>query len=228
MKRIVCFGAVACLLMLAAPAAHSQSNQLMQGTQLRLVLLNGLSTSVTRDGDPFTAVVSEPVFLGGQLTLPAGARVHGVVGKVVSSKRFNLIRGQAAMVLRFQSIEVEGREVPAQMSILVIQQGSAEGSRKRKDLKTEEGALVEAKPDIKGDLELVGLSTGGGSVVGAVFSHVVRGLALGLAGGTAYVLIRKGKDVELPAQTMFLVRLDNTVALPAITTKAGPYNSGER
>jgi hypothetical protein len=228
MRRIVCFGAVAGLLLLATPAAHSQSNQLLQGTQLRLVLLNGLSTSVARSGDPFLATVAEPVYIGGQLLLPAGARVHGVVGNIITPKHFALFRGQAAMNLRFESIEVEGREIPAQMSILAIQQSTAEGNRKRKDLRTIEGAVVETKPDIKGDVALVGLSSGGGTVVGTVFSHVVRGLALGLVGGTAYVMARKGKDVELPAQTGFLVRLDNTVALPAIARRSGPYSSGQQ
>lgn len=228
MRRIVCFGAVACLLLLATPAAHSQSNQLLQGTQLRLVLLNGLSTSVARSGDPFLATVAEPVYIGGQLLLPAGARVHGVVGNIITPKHFALFRGQAAMNLRFESIEVEGREIPAQMSILAIQQSTAEGNRKRKDLRTIEGAVVETKPDIKGDVALVGLSSGGGTVVGTVFSHVVRGLALGLVGGTAYVMARKGKDVELPAQTGFLVRLDNTVAVPAIARRSGPYSSGQQ
>jgi hypothetical protein len=225
---MVCFGAVACLLLLATPAAHSQSNQLLQGTQLRLVLLNGLTTSVARSGDPFLATVAEPVYIGGQLVLPAGARVHGVVGNIITPKHFALFRGQAAMNLRFESIEVEGREIPAQMSILGIQQSTAEGNRKRKDLRTIEGAVVETKPDIKGDVALVGLSTGGGTVVGTVFSHVVRGLALGLVGGTAYVMARKGKDVELPAQSGFLVRLDNTVALPAIARRTGPYSSGQQ
>ena len=228
MRRIVCFGAVAGLLLLATPAAHSQSNQLLQGTQLRLVLLNGLSTSVARSGDPFLATVAEPAYIGGQLLLPAGARVHGVVGNIITPKHFALFRGQAAMNLRFESIEVEGREIPAQMSILAIQQSTAEGNRKRKDLRTIEGAVVETKPDIKGDVALVGLSSGGGTVVGTVFSHVVRGLALGLVGGTAYVMARKGKDVELPAQTGFLVRLDNTVAVPAIARRSGPYSSGQQ
>lgn len=228
MRRIVCFGAVAGLLLLGTPAAHSQSNQLLQGTQLRLVLLNGLSTSVARSGDPFLATVAEPVYIGGQLLLPAGARVHGVVGNIITPKHFALFRGQAAMNLRFESIEVEGREIPAQMSILAIQQSTAEGNRKRKDLRTIEGAVVETKPDIKGDVALVGLSSGGGTVVGTVFSHVVRGLALGLVGGTAYVMARKGKDVELPAQTGFLVRLDNTVAVPAIARRSGPYSSGQQ
>ncbi len=228
MKRVKCFGAVACLLLLATSPAHSQSNQVLQGTQLRVSLLTGLSTKVARDGDPFIAVVDEPLFIGGQQTLPAGTRVHGVVARVYRTRRFNLFRGQAAMTLRFKSIEVRGREIPVQMSILGIQQETVQGHQRRKDLATEEGAVVKARRDIKGDLAIVALGTSGGTATGALFSHLVRGLAFGLAGSTAYVMARKGREVELPAQTEFMVRLDTSVTLPQIAAKASPYNSLEQ
>jgi len=228
MRRVVSIGAVACLLLWLVPTVHSEPIQLLQGTQVRLVLLNGLSTSVSHDGDPFEAVVSEPVYLGGQLLLPAGTHVRGVVARVYHRKRFNMFRGQAAMDLQFQAIELHGREVPVQMSILGIQQNSSAGTRKRGDLRTVEGEVVQAKQDIKGDLAVMGLSTGGGAAVGAIFSHVVRGLALGMAGGATYIVVRKGRDVELPAQTAFLVRVDRTVSLPALTAQSGPYGTGRQ
>lgn len=229
MKGVLSLGVAVCLVFAAAFPIQAQSNQLLQGTQVRLVLLNGLSTSVARDGDPFTAVVAEPVYMGGQLMLPAGARVYGQVGSVIRPRMFSLFRGQAAMNLIFRSIEVEHREIPVQMSILAIQDASAQNSgKKRKDLKIDEGQIIEARPDIKGDATAVGLSTAGGTVVGAVFSHVVRGLALGLVGGTVYIMAKKGKPVELPAQTALLVRLDNNVTLPSTAAKAAPYTSNPR
>jgi hypothetical protein len=229
MRRFVFLAVAVCLLFPAAVSAQTQTNvQLMQGTQVRLVLLNGLSTSVARDGDPFTAVVSEPVYLGNQLILPAGALVHGQVASVEKPKRFSLFRGPAAMHLVFRSIEIDHREIPIQMSILSIHETSAQfGGKARKDLRVEEGALVEAKYDIKRDLTTVGLSTGGGTIVGAVFSHAVRGLTIGLIGGTGYVMARKGKHAELPARTGFLVRTDNTVTLPTVATTPAPYTGGQ-
>jgi hypothetical protein len=229
MKGLVSLGVAVCLVFATAPPAPAQSNQLLQGTQVRLVLLNGLSTSVARDGDPFTAVVAEPVYMGGQLVLPAGARVYGQVGSIIKPRRFSMFRGQAAMNLTFRSIEVDHREIPVQMSILAIQDASTQTSgRKRKDLKVEEGQVVEARPDIKGDLTMVGLGTAGGTAVGAVFSHVIRGLTLGLVGSTVYIVAKKGKAVELPAQTALLVRMDTSVTLPTTTAHAGPYTSNPR
>ncbi len=229
MKGVVSIGVAVCLVLTAAVPVQSQSNQLVQGTQIHLVLLNGLSTAVARDGDPFTAVVSEPVYIGGQLLLPAGAHVFGQVGTVVKPKRFSLFRGQAAMNLTFRSIEVDHREIPVQMSILAIQGGSAQSNGgKRKDVKLEEGQVVQAKRDIKGDIVIVTLGTGGGTVAGAIFSHVVRGLVFGLIGSTTYVMARKGKGVELPAQTALLVRLDSNITLPTVSARVSPYRTNPR
>jgi len=227
MKGVVSLGVAVCLAFSAALPAQSQSNQLLQGTQIRLVLLNGLSTSVARDGDPFAAVVAEPVYMGEQLMLPAGARVHGQITSVIGPRRFSLFRGQAAMSLTFRSIEVDRREIPVQMSILAIQDASTQNSgRKRKDLNVEEGQVVEVRPG--GDATAVGLATNGGTVVGAVFGHAGRGLALGLVGGMVYMMTKKGKPVELPAQTALLVRLDKNVTLPTTIVHSGPYISNPR
>jgi hypothetical protein len=77
-----------------------------------------------------------------------------------------------------------------------------------------EGVVVEEKHDVKTDVEDVAIGTAGGSVVGVVFSHVLRGTVIGLVGGSAYIVARKGKEIELPAQTGMLVRMDSTVELP--------------
>lgn len=225
MKRLLSVVMVLSLALLLTPkAVYAQTTELMQGTQVKLTLLNGLSTSVARNGDPFIAVVAEPVYLGNQLILPAGAKIHGTVTDVEGPKHFALFRGGASMSLSFSSIEVDSRILPARMSLLGIYKDSSQGNKLRKDLKEVEGVAVEEKRDIKGYVLDATIGTGGSSLVGAVFSHVVRGFGIGLIGSAAYVATKRGKDVELPAQTGMLVRLDNTVWVPAIQTTA--YSSG--
>jgi hypothetical protein len=214
MKRLLLVGALVSVFLLLTPAAHAQSTELIQGTQVHLTLLNGLSTTVARDGDPFTAVVSEPVFYNGQLVLPAGAKIHGQVGMIVHPRHFGVFREQAAMNLNFKSIEIDSRIFPAKMSILGISSGSADSAKNRKDLHTVEGTVVEERRDLKGTAEDLAIGTAGGSVVGAIFSHVIRGTVFGIVGSSVYVIQKKGKDVELPAQTQFVVRTDSSVSLP--------------
>jgi hypothetical protein len=131
MKRIVVslsvpISTVILLWTAAAIPARAQSHELLQGTEVHLRLLTGLSTAVAKSGDSFVAEVTQPVTVGSQVILPAGARVHGTVGGVIHSRHFSIFRGQAAMNLSFRDLEVDSRIFPAKMSILGLQGPSSE------------------------------------------------------------------------------------------------------
>jgi hypothetical protein len=227
MKRFVSFCAVLSLALWLSPAVYAQASQVVPGTQVRLTLVNGLSTSVAHSGDPFTAVIAEPVFSGNEMILPAGAKVHGTITTVERPKLFSMFRGGASMNLAFNSIEVESRIFPVKMSILSIYNGGADAAKPRKDLKTVEGEEVKQNHDIKSDVMTVAIGTAGGSAVGLLFSNVMRGTIYGLVGGGVYIAARKGKEVDLPAQTGITVRMDSTVALPpALMHNASNTSSG--
>lgn len=228
MKHLItiCAAVLLASALLPASAVYAQSSQIVPGTQIHLTLLNGLSTSVAHNGDPFTAIVTEPVFSGTQLILPAGAKVHGTVTDVTRPKMFSMFRGGASMNLAFNSIEVASRIFPARMSILSLYSGQADTVKQRKDLKTIEGEVIQEKQNVKGDVADVAVGTAGGSTVGLIFSHVVRGTVIGLVGSSAYIAAKKGKDVELPAQTGILVRMDSTVSLPESILHNASYTSG--
>jgi hypothetical protein len=234
MKRIIAslgvsFGAVGLLLATLAIPARAQSHELLQGTEVHLRLLTRLSTAVAKSGDPFIAEVAQPVYFGSQMILPAGTRVQGTVGGVIHSRHFSIFRGQAAMSLSFRDLEVDSRIFPAKMTILGLDRpasGDREG-KKRKDVKVDEGQVVEAKHDVKGDIIGGSIGIGGGTLIGAVVSHAAGGFGIGLVGTAAYIMERKGKEVELPAQTTIRVRMDNTVTLPRITAATGEGELGK-
>jgi len=149
-QRFVSLGAILVVLLWLAPAVHAQSI-IQPGTQVHLTLVNGLTTTVAHDGDPFTAIVAEPVFTGNQLLIPAGAKIHGTVTDVTRPKWFGMIRGGASINLVFNSMEVESRIFPIQMSILSFYTGDMDSGKKRKDLKTTEGVVVEEKREEKAE-----------------------------------------------------------------------------
>jgi hypothetical protein len=137
-----------------------------------------------------------------------------------------VFRGQAYVNLTFRTLEIDNRLIPVQMSILTLEQPRSGGSQKtRKDVKVMEGQAVEEKHDYKGDVIDATIGTGGGTLIGAVFSHVVRGFGIGLAGSAAYIVARKGKEVEIPVQSSMLVRIDNTVTVPGVTATDAAYNA---
>jgi hypothetical protein len=234
MKRIVVslaafFCAVVLPFAVAAIPACAQSHELLQGTEVHLRLLTGLNTAVSKSGDPFIAEVTEPVYVGSQVILPAGSRVNGMVGGVIHSRRFAMFRGQAAMNLSFRDLQIDSRLFPAKMSILGLETATTadRAGKTRKDVKVYEGQVLQAKHDIKGDVIAGTIGVGGGTVVGAVFSNVARGFGFGLIGSAAYIIERKGKEVDLPAQTTILVRMDNTVNLPTIAADSGEREPGK-
>jgi hypothetical protein len=204
------------LLCATAPVSFSEPRQVVPGTQVRLHIVSNIGTATSRSGDPFVAVVSEPVFVGNTLLIPVGTRVNGVINNVERARRFSIFRGQAYMDLTFRSLEIDSRLIPVHMSIIAVEQPSSDrdGAR-RKDVKIDEGQIIEQKHDYKGDVMGGSLGTGGGALVGLIFSNVARGFGFGLAGSAVYIVARKGKEVDLPAQTGMLVRIDTGVTLPA-------------
>jgi hypothetical protein len=198
----------------------AEPRQIIQGTEVHLTLLTPVSSSTSREGDPFIAVLAQPVALDSRIVLPAGTRVHGVVGTIQKAKNFSLFRGQAYMNLAFKSVELDSRLIPVQMSLIAIGHPRIDSySTARRDVKIIEGEVVQEKHDYKGDAYGMAIGGGGGTLMGVLFSNVARGIGIGFAAGAVYVVARKGREVELPAQTGLLTRLDSTLTVPLIAAE---------
>jgi hypothetical protein len=229
MKALLSVVLAGALLFAGVPSVYSEPRQVAPGTQVRLHMVSNIGTATSRSGDPFVAVVSEPVFIGNTLLIPAGTRVNGVIGTVERARRFSIFRGQAYMDLTFRTLEIDSRLVPVHMSILAVEEPGSDRSdgRRRKDVKIDEGQIIEQKHDYRGDIIGGSIGSGGGALVGLIFSNVARGFGIGIAGSAAYIVARKGKEVDLPAQTGMLVRVDSGVTLPALVGAGEAAPSGK-
>src|ERR1700684_1640879 len=112
MKALLSAVLAGALLCSSAPAVYAEPHQVVPGTQVRLHIVSSIGTAISRDGDPFVAVVAEPVFVGNSLLIPAGTRVNGVIGTVERARHFSIFRGQAYMDLTFRSLEIDSRLIP--------------------------------------------------------------------------------------------------------------------
>jgi len=226
MKVVISLFLTLVLVCAAAPPTYAEPKQVLQGTEIHLTLLTPISSSHSREGDPFVAVLAQPVAFDSRIIVPAGARVNGVIGTIQRARSFSVFRGQAYMNLRFKTLELDGRLIPVQMSILAIGEPRIDSySRPRKDTKIIEGAVLEEKHDYRGDVAGMAVGGGGGSLVGLVFSNVARGLGIGFAAGAVYVVARRGKDIDLPANSGMLVRMDSTVNVPSLAASYVPSYS---
>lgn len=227
MKRLLSAVLAGALLYSTAPVAYSEPRpeplpeprKVAPGTEVRLHIVGDIGTAASRNGDAFVAVLSEPVFVGNTLLIPAGTRVHGTIGTVERARRFSIFRGQAYMDLNFRSLEIDSRLIPVHMSILeILRTGSDREAPRRHDVKIDEGQIIEQKHDYRGDVLGGSISASGGALIGFIAGNVARGFGFGLIGSAAYIVARKGKEVNLPAGTGMLVSIDDAVTLPGTVT----------
>jgi hypothetical protein len=232
MKRLLSAVLAGALLGTVGPVSYSepspQPRKVAPGTEVRLHIINEIGTTISRNGEQFVAVVSEPVFVGNTLLIPAGTKIHGTIGTVEPARRFSVFRGQAYMDLSFRSIEIDSRLIPVHMSILeILRPGRDRDAPRRHDVRIDEGQIIEQKHDYRGDVLGGSISSSGGALIGLIAGNVARGFGFGLIGSAAYIVARKGKEVKLPAETGMLVSIDDAVTLPGAAAPAPAATSGQ-
>ena len=105
---------------------HTRSMIVPEGTIVRLRLEHTLSTRTSRQGDRFTATVSEPVYSDGssEVAIPAGSTVKGTISQ---SERPGRVKGTATLHLRYETITLPGgREQPIEATLMSIQGSKVE------------------------------------------------------------------------------------------------------
>jgi hypothetical protein len=139
-----------------APAAV-QRTIIPSGTQFQVLLRDGIAES-TRSGDSILGFVSAPVVINGEVTIPAGTVLQGVVEEIAAGKK------QATVRLDFHHLLFHDREF---------------------DIKTES---VMAKTVIVSDFTILSsaLQTATGAATGAAMGAATKNEAMigsGLVGG---------------------------------------------
>ena len=162
------------------------------GTKILVRLDEGLSSAVNEAGDAFSATLDSPIESDGRTLAPAGATVTGRVQRVRESGK---VKGKAELTLALDSIEVDGREYTLDAHPLTYRASGSEG----KDAATIAGSAALGA--------VIGAITGGGK--GAAV-----GAGVGGGAGAGYVLLTKGKEVELRRETLVRFALEQPVELP--------------
>lgn len=183
-----------------------------EGTVLHVSLDTSLSTRTAREGDRFTAVLREPVYVNGREALPYGTHIEGRVSKV---ERPGRVHGVGKLDIAFERILLSnGYSEP-----LVASMAGAETTEKTKVGK--EGT-ISGPSSRKRDTAEVAAAGGIGAGIGAIAGGG-KGTAIGGGAGAliglADTLRRRGKDLELPAGTTLVIRLDRPLTLQAQTDR---------
>lgn len=196
------------------PVPNSQSapvtpiDQIAAGTEIRATLDTPLSTRTSKPGDRFTATIAEPARGISGVVIPVGARIEGEVAEADDSKTVAALKDKNPLSMRFRDIVLPDGQT-LNLAATLISVNSTNGTASKAD----ESHLQQGTSSR--DLAK-GIATGGS---GTAFGGPIKGLATGALAGGGYVLSVKGKDVNLPAQTGMVIRLDQ-----AITATATPVS----
>jgi len=175
------------------------------GATLECRLNQNLSTQGSRQGDFFTATVSQPVILNGGTVIPVGATVKGYIAYLAVPGR---IRGVGEMRLAPEKVTwPDGRTLPLNAvlySVAGVPHTRVVGG---------EGTVKGPSSWKKTTLEVGGLATAGGLVGGLVFAHPVVGLVAGGTAGVVQHVVRRGANLTLPQGTELNYQLTRDMPL---------------
>jgi hypothetical protein len=149
------------------------------GTTLRLDLGTALASDTSKLEDGVTATLRQAVSVGGDVVLPVGTELRGVVTNV---ERPGRVKGRAQISYRFHTLST-ANETYKVKTAAVGHQGEATKSE---------------------DATKIGVGAGAGAVIGGILGGgdgAAKGAAIGGAAGTGAVLATRGKDLKLAPGT---------------------------
>ncbi|HEY1481082.1 MAG TPA: hypothetical protein VGF19_00050 [Candidatus Acidoferrum sp.] len=158
------------------------------GRTIPVILTTAVSSYSNKEGDPFEGSVASSVMVNGEVAIPKGSRVSGVV---IDAKKQGKFKGEATLGIQLTRITVRGTPYDVSTTPYVA---TEKGKGKRTAVVTGGGAALGA---------LIGGLAGGGK--GAAI-----GAGVGGGGGLAASGATGGKNVNLPSET----RIDFALKAP--------------
>lgn len=185
-------GKDASLLSKVTSAFSPKKYEVPAGTKVTVRLNQALSSAVNEAGDQFDATLDAPIVADGRTLAPAGTPVKGVVTHARESGK---VKGKAELTLSLDSIEIADNAYSLDVHPLTLKASGNEG----KDAATIAGSAALGA--------VIGAITGGGK--GAAV-----GAGVGGGAGAGYVLLTKGKEIELSRETAVQFTLQEAAELP--------------
>jgi hypothetical protein len=167
----------------------SPSNQLAEGTDIRVRLMQKLSTRTTQDGTPFHAQVAADVYKEGRVVIPVGSELRG---RVVSVSQGHRLGTPATLRLRPEAVLL-----PDGSSYHLYAQAvhsDAPGTR------TDSEGGIQPSSRLAKNMIQYGAATGGGAATGAVLGGPAGAAAGAIVGAglmTTHLLLQHPNQAEV-------------------------------
>lgn len=200
--------------------ADAKTRRIPAGAQLKLQLIDPVSTIAGNEGDAFSGMLLEDQTSGTNIILPAGSIIRGCISKIKPIKR--LSRG-ATIYLDFDHVVTpNGRQLPLSLSVCnranLTMDGGIYGSKGYGEALQKNWVNT---VEITKNATQFGKDLGDDAFIGAGYITTPICAIGGAFGGGAYFvgdsiidLFRKGEDVILNQGTVLEVILTNPIDVP--------------
>lgn len=186
-------------------SVNSPSDELPEGTDIRVRISDELSTRETQAGQPFKGEVTTAVFKDGRIIIPPGSTLKG---RVVSVRQGHRLNGPATLRLRPDMVILPDGSAYHLYAQLV-------GSEARGTRADTEGGVQPSSHWKKETVEY-GVGAGTGAVVGAEVGGppgALIGAGVGATLVTAHLLMKHPDEAVLPAGSVVTFSLSEPMAL---------------
>jgi len=183
--------------------------EIPQGSHVLLRMENSLNTRTAKEGDFVYLRTAVPIANAGDIAVPAGSYVQGVVSEAKQSGR---VKGRAQLAIRLETLTLASGKV-YKFAPHVSSVDSGETGQKVVGSES----TIEQAPSHMQDAERIAILAGTGAGIGGVADRSWKGAGIGAgvgsAVGLATVLLTRGKEVELRQGSTLDVVFDRPVAL---------------
>jgi hypothetical protein len=172
---------------LARAFGAAEELRIPEGTAIQVRLDAALSSRTARVEDRVDATLIEAVKVNGEIAIPAGTSVRGLVLAAEPAERPSKA---GRLELTFDAVYLDDGRHDMQARVVEFREGSGAGRK-------------------------AGIGAAVGAIVGGILGGKDGAIAGILVGGGGAVVASKGEDVELPTGTVVTLRLDRPLIVPA-------------
>lgn len=168
------------------------ASEIPQGAHVALRMVNSVTTRTARPGDYVYMRTATPIASNGEIVVPAGSYVQGVV---TAAKRSGRVKGRAELAIRLENLTLPGGKVIRVTPHLAsVDAGGTEQ-------KTNAEGAIEQGGSKGADAARVATLGGSGAAIGGIADRSWKGAGIGggVGGGVglATVLLTRGREVSL-------------------------------
>ncbi len=197
---------LSCLAIFVSAATAAE---IPPGAHVLLRMENSLNTRTAQEGDYVYLRTAVPIASAGEIVVPTGSYVQGVVSE---AKRSGRVKGRAQLAIRLETLTLgSGKVYKFAPHVSAVDSGET-GQKVVGAENTIEQASSRGQ-----DVERIAILAGSGAGIGGIADQSWKGAGIGAgvgsAVGLATVLLTRGKEVELRQGSTLDVVFDRPVSL---------------